>query len=206
MPVTFDGPNLRIIETSVAGDNSIEVADIYSEWKRWLQADTANARFLPALRTVGGDPTVSGQQLGATFFLTNGWRLRPAELNHSLDLVGNLYVDGGGRPIVDTLGTFQVSVSYQATNLVDTVTVGSGVTTADIAAIAAAVGAGRASVDALVERLARLRTAAGVAELVHRLPSGDGPANAGRTTAGDLELEHEYSEGGTVLTTREVTP
>ena len=34
------------------------------------------------------------------------------ESNHNLTITGNLFVDGGGVPVVSTLGTFQVNVNY----------------------------------------------------------------------------------------------
>ena len=34
------------------------------------------------------------------------------EANHNLTITGNLFVDGGGVPVVSTLGTFQVNVNY----------------------------------------------------------------------------------------------
>ena len=34
------------------------------------------------------------------------------ESNHNLTIAGNLFVDGGGVPVVQTLGTYQVNVNY----------------------------------------------------------------------------------------------
>jgi len=34
------------------------------------------------------------------------------ELSHNLTITGNLFVDGGGVPVVSTLGTYQVNVNY----------------------------------------------------------------------------------------------
>ena len=34
------------------------------------------------------------------------------ESNHTLTITGNLFVDGGGIPVVSTIGTFQVNVNY----------------------------------------------------------------------------------------------
>jgi hypothetical protein len=42
----------------------------------------------------------------------NGWRVRPMEANQNLTITGNLFVDGGGVPVVSTLGTYQVNVNY----------------------------------------------------------------------------------------------
>lgn len=34
------------------------------------------------------------------------------ESNHNLTITGNLFVEGGGTPVVSTLGTHQVNVNY----------------------------------------------------------------------------------------------
>jgi len=46
------------------------------------------------------------------FFLLNGWRVRPMEVDHDLTITGNLFVDGGGIPVVRTIGPYQVNVNY----------------------------------------------------------------------------------------------
>lgn len=117
--VTFDGPNKIIQEISASGDNALDIVEIYSEWKDWVRTGD-NSKFLPAFTVVGGDPISSTQNLGSTFFLENGWRIRPAELNHRFELVGNLYTrEEGGDPVVDTVGTFRVTVVLTVSNLTD---------------------------------------------------------------------------------------
>jgi hypothetical protein len=34
------------------------------------------------------------------------------ESNHNLNITGNLFVEGGGVPVVSTIGVFQVNVNY----------------------------------------------------------------------------------------------
>ena len=34
------------------------------------------------------------------------------ESNHNLTITGNLFVEGGGTPVVSTLGPYQVNVNY----------------------------------------------------------------------------------------------
>jgi hypothetical protein len=65
-----------------------------------------------AFRQAGGDALGGGLYIPAYFFLQNGWRVRPMESNHNLTITGNLFVDGGGVPVVPTLGTYQVNVNY----------------------------------------------------------------------------------------------
>jgi hypothetical protein len=46
------------------------------------------------------------------FFLMNGWRVRPMNSDHNLTITGNLFVDGGGVPVVATASVHQVNVNY----------------------------------------------------------------------------------------------
>lgn len=135
--VTFDAATLRIIEVDAGGDNSLDVVEIYSEWKAWsLIGD--NAKHPPAFRYVGGDPISDVRALGSTFFLTNGWRIRPAERTHNLELVGNLYTDpAGDRVWVNTLGSYTVGIQLTVSNLLDLLQTGiSGLTPEEAAALA----------------------------------------------------------------------
>lgn len=91
--VTFDGPNKLIIINNNVIDLDVQT-DIYSDWKEWTLLED-NLKYLPALNTVGGDPTVAGQRLDVTYFLINGWKLKPYPGTYTLNLVGNIFdVDG----------------------------------------------------------------------------------------------------------------
>ena len=122
--VSFDGEN-KIIEITKAPINGLveldAKADVYSTWKEWMLLSD-NSKYEPALRSVGGDPISSAKNLGATFFLINGWRIRPYEANHRLTLTGNLFTDPpGDSPVVSTLGYYNVVVEYFISNLTDSV-------------------------------------------------------------------------------------
>lgn len=133
MAVTFDGDARVITEVGIGGDQTLDVVGIYAEWKQWVLA--GNANFLQAFSTIGGDEIETNVNLGSTFFLENGWRMRPAELDHRLTLEGNLYVRGGGDPFVPTLGNFNVLTQLRVSNLVDQINVsGSGVSLAELRA------------------------------------------------------------------------
>ena len=106
--ITFDGANRRIV-LSLA---SVSASRIWSAWVKWLACDTDNGRWLPAFRQVGGDDLGGGLSIPPYIFLLNGWRVRPMESSHNLTITGNLFVDGGGVPVVATLGTYQVNVNY----------------------------------------------------------------------------------------------
>lgn len=134
--VSFDPINLRIIEINIGTDNTLDASEIYSEWKFWLQQGT-NAKYPQAFRFEGGSPISAQRSLGITYFLMNGWRIRPAELNHKLVLDGNLFVDGGGvSAVVPTLGNFTVNVETQVSTLIDTIQSSTNLTVADKTSIA----------------------------------------------------------------------
>ena len=107
MAITFDPVNKRIVLDSTY----VEVKDIYSRWKEWVQTGD-NAKWPQAFRAIGGDPLGSGLYISLYTFLLNGWRLRPMEANHTLVVHGNISVDGGGDPVVPTLGSYKVLVQY----------------------------------------------------------------------------------------------
>lgn len=107
MAITIDPSTRRIILDSTY----VEVQDIYSEWKRWMQT-ADNAKYLPAFRVIGGDPLGGSLYVSLYCFLLNGWRLRPMESNHTLVIHGNISVDGGGDPVVSTVGNYRVLVQY----------------------------------------------------------------------------------------------
>lgn len=107
MSVTFDPAAKRIILNN--GVTSVTAREMYSRWKEWA---ATNSQYLPVFRVVGGDPIGGGLFVSSYFFLMNGWRVRPYEGNHTLIIDGNLFVDGGGVPVVSTLGNFNVSVQY----------------------------------------------------------------------------------------------
>lgn len=92
--VTFDGVNRLILIND--GETEIDVqVDIYSAWKEWASLET-NLKYLKALDTVGGEPTVAGQRLDVTYFLINGWKIKPYPGSYSLNIIGNIFdVDGG---------------------------------------------------------------------------------------------------------------
>ena len=127
--VTFDGTaRLIIINTGIT---ELSAQDIYSWWKQWVQEEAEdidqNAEWLPAFRTIGGDPLGPGVDVSAYYFLTNGWRIRPYEADHQLIITGNIYVEGGvGSIVVPTLGNYNVLVTTQVSPQSQRVSVGIG--------------------------------------------------------------------------------
>jgi len=105
-----DGPNLLLIAKPGVTEVDVKV-DLYSDAKEnWIA--TGDAKFNFPFRTVGGDPIGGGRFAGDLYFLTNGWKIRPQEADHTLTFDGNLYLDDGeaGDLVVPTLGGFTVTV------------------------------------------------------------------------------------------------
>ncbi len=107
MAIAFDPAAKRIVLDST----SVTASELWSRWADWVVLSD-NAKYLPAFRQAGGDDLGGGLSIPAYMFLLNGWRVRPMEANHNLSITGNLFVDGGGVPVVQTLGSFNVSVQY----------------------------------------------------------------------------------------------
>jgi len=109
---SFDGPNLTItLDPGVSGVATVNIdADVYSEWKDWVQlAD--NSKYPDALRSDGGADLTPGIEQGSYFFLQNqhGWRVRPAEEDGTIYVIGNLVPEDPTLPmLVPTVGNFNV--------------------------------------------------------------------------------------------------
>jgi len=103
--IAFDTARRHIVLDSA----SVTAATIWSRWADW---HASNPQWPLAFRLAGGDDLGGGLSIPPYFFLQSGWRVRPMEANHSLTITGNLFVEGGGIPVVSTLGTYQVNVNY----------------------------------------------------------------------------------------------
>lgn len=117
--VTFDGPNRCIIVND--GESLINIQDdVYSAWKEWSRL-RQNLKFVPALRTVGGDPTVAGNFLGATFFTINNWQIL---ISDSTEFVGNIFSDDLATPF-KTEADVKLAQA-QVSNLIDKIAPSTG--------------------------------------------------------------------------------
>jgi hypothetical protein len=111
MAYVFDGAE-RLISLTL-GTVVLDVKDVYSRWKEWMLG-TDEGKNARAFLSVGGDPISAGTEIPAYVYLANGWRIRPQEADHTLEVTnGVLLVDGGGDPFVDTIGAFTVRINYQ---------------------------------------------------------------------------------------------
>lgn len=137
--------------------------DLFSDAKEhWIDDDTANKHTFPLL-SVGGNPIEAPTKyIPAYIYLTNGWRVRPREASHTLNVTGGvLLVDGGGDPFVDTLGAYVVRILYEQP--VQAIAVNQGAVIAptqqqirDAATLAPTVAAVADSLDAKLDRNADL--------------------------------------------------
>jgi hypothetical protein len=107
MPITFDPATKRIILDTA----SVTATEIFSRWEDWAAASD-NLKYGMVIRQVGSDDLGGGLSIPPYFFLQGAWRVRPMESSHNLTITGNLFVEGGGVPVVPTLGTYQVNVNY----------------------------------------------------------------------------------------------
>jgi len=126
MAITFDGYNK--IATLSSGTTVLSVLDIWSRWADWIILSD-NSKYLPMFTTIGGDTIdqSSGTTIPIYAFLLNGWRIRPQESNHNLNIVsGILLVDGGGDPFINTIGSFNIRINYSQPVQAITVSTGGG--------------------------------------------------------------------------------
>ena len=115
----FDGKRKLIILED--GEREVDVRLMYQAWKSWF-ANIENLIYPVAMRYVGGDKIEDNRRIGITYFLTNGWKIKPYEANHTLVIKGNIYSDDGLFPVVKTEGNYNVLVINKVSNLIDMIT------------------------------------------------------------------------------------
>ncbi len=126
MGYVFDGTTKRIILTS--GTTSLDVRDLWSRWVDWFQTSD-NSKWPLAMQQIGGNDIdlAAGTKIPIYLYLQNGWRVRPQEADHTLEISGGiLLVDGGGRPTVSTLGSYTVNIIEKQPVQAITVNTGGG--------------------------------------------------------------------------------
>lgn len=102
--VTFDGANRIIYVNPEVTELDIKI-DVYSNWKEWTKAMPENAGWLPAIRTIGGDPTITGEFAGDIYFLINNWKLY-VDLT-KVRITGALFSDNFSSAYYTYSGTIQ---------------------------------------------------------------------------------------------------
>lgn len=125
------GSELIIMDT---GETEFDVPGAYSTWKDAILVGS-NAQYQFAFETAGGESLGGANSIPKYAFLVNGWRCRPDEADHLLEVVnGVLLVSGGGDPFVDTLGAYTVRISFQQPVNAIAVSEGGSLTADDVAA------------------------------------------------------------------------
>jgi len=105
--VIFDG-DLKTI-TCLDNVEKLNIKQVYSQWKRWV-VDLDNGRYLPAFSVVGGESIIEEEIIEPYFFLTNGWKIKPREEDHTLIIDGLLFTLDGQQPIAPTDGGYTVTI------------------------------------------------------------------------------------------------
>lgn len=126
MGYAIDGPTKVISLTS--GTVEVSVRDLWSRWVDWFLTSD-NSKYAPAFVNVGGDDIdlTAGTSIPIYAFLVNGWRLKPQEANHTLNINdGILVVSGGGDPFINTSGSYIVRINYSQPVQAITVSTGGG--------------------------------------------------------------------------------
>jgi hypothetical protein len=151
--VTFDGLNKLIIVNSGQTDLDFRV-DVYSAWKEWVKQYTqSNAKYIEAITAIGGDDLPGSRQLGTTYFLENGWRMRTWEGDHNLTVTGNVFTREGENVFVPTLASWTIQITLNTSTLVETIIPTLSLGEADLSSIALAVWAEILSGDTAADRL-----------------------------------------------------
>lgn len=128
--VTFN-ELIKVIEIDEApdgnGDILIDVkTDLYSDGKEDWVVNENLRKFIFPIEAIGGNPLPGAKNLGTTFFLDSNWKIRPYNTDHRLIIDGNLYSSDGSDPFLDTIDDYTVRIMQQVSDLVSTVSSGSG--------------------------------------------------------------------------------
>jgi len=157
--VTFDGPNKVIIVNEGVTELDFR-EDVYSAWKEWvLDPNQLNSKYDYALTAIGGDPLPGDRQLGTTYFLENGWRMRTWEGDHELTVTGNVFTRTGVPLFVSTLNPWTITINLNTATLVETILPDISIQQEDIDGIATATWAEVLSGTSAGDRLIALATA-----------------------------------------------
>jgi hypothetical protein len=103
MAITFD-PTNKIVQLD---STSVSAATIWSRWVDYAVLSD-NSKYGAVMTQLGGVAPVD-----LYIFMENGWRVRPLEADGVTTITGNLLVTGGGSPIAQTLGNFNVLVNME---------------------------------------------------------------------------------------------
>jgi len=113
--ITFDGVAQTITLGYDGPLTEFAAADLYSEWKRWVQL--GNAQYQPAFgESVGGNALGGGVSLSGYYFVRNdlGWRIVHSNYDYQITLTGDLYPTDPNTPFVEaTPDPYSVQFIFQ---------------------------------------------------------------------------------------------
>lgn len=108
--VTFDGDN-KIIQVNTNIVELLFEEDVYEEWKIWA---LDNLNYTQAIHKTGGDTIVTNQLfLPKAFILLNGWKIRPYEGQHILNIKSNVYTYDNSLIYVSNGFDVEVNISNE---------------------------------------------------------------------------------------------
>ena len=84
--------------------------EFYSQAKLDWQTNLNLNRYRFPIDSIGGQDIGGGVSISAYYSLRFGWRIRPAEENATIAIIGNLITDTGADPFVGTLGTWDTVI------------------------------------------------------------------------------------------------
>jgi len=128
---TFNsGSKLQILDSGVT---TAPVPQLYSEWKDWILVGS-NAQYDFAYSAIGGNTIAGSKSIPKYAFQENGWKIRPDEANHTLNVTEGIIVgESSADPFVDTLGAYTVRINYeQPVQAISVTTSGSSLTAAEV--------------------------------------------------------------------------
>lgn len=119
--VAFDGLNKLIIVNQDITELDFRV-DVFSAWKEWvLDPNQTNSKYVSAVTAIGGDNISNARQLGTTYFLENGWRMRTWEGDHALTVTGNVFTREGDPLFVPTVNPWTITINLNTSVNVETI-------------------------------------------------------------------------------------
>ena len=103
MAITFDTVNKVILLDSF----NVSASAIWTAWVDWLVISD-NIKYDIAFSQIGGVAPIA-----LYLYLENGWKVRPQEADGITTITGNLLVQGGGNPITNTIGNWQILINME---------------------------------------------------------------------------------------------
>lgn len=112
MALSFNG-STKVV--TITADTELDVKNLWSRWVDWFLTSD-NSKYPVAMKQVGGDDIdiVAGTSIPVYIYLENGWKVKPKEANHTLNVTnGILLTSDSSTPYTQTSGSFNVVIRDQ---------------------------------------------------------------------------------------------